>query len=274
MNFADLIKDIAIIGVILYFATLVFLYVMQRQLTYFPDTSVPQPAMFAVPEAEIVSVKTDDGLELRGWYVPPSDDEKPVILMYHGNAGHIGIRAFKMRPYIDAGYGFLMAEYRGYGGNKGTPNEENLYLDGRSYFKYLTDQQALSNDRIVLYGESLGTGVAVQMATEFKGVAAVMLEAPYTSLPDVGQNYYFLLPVKLLMKDKFDSLSKIKGIDAPLIILHGEKDMVVPYRFGKRLYEVADEPKQMESFRHGGHNNLYTVGFQKKALAFLDGLSK
>lgn len=268
------ISGIIVTSVLVYIAAVIFMYVMQRNLTYFPDKTTPVPAHYGVPQAQTVTVKTADGIDLTGWYIAPKSADKPVILMFHGNAGHIGIRAFKMLPYIQAGYGFLLAEYRGYGGNAGEPTEDNLYKDGRAYLSHLLEQLNGDMARIVLYGESLGTGVAVQLASETKGLGGLILETPYTSLPAVGQSYYFFMPVKLLMKDKLDSLSKIGEITAPLLILHGEKDMIVPYKFGRKLFEAAPAPKHMETFPRGGHNDLYFHGAGPKAVQFLDEIFK
>ena len=252
---------------------ILFFYINQRNFIYVPDISTPSPVFFGVPEMEVISAQTDDGLTLRGWYKVPANKNRPVILMFHGNAGHIGIRAFKARPYLDSGYGFLLAEYRAYGGNGGTISEDGLYRDARAYIKYL-NESGVQAENIILYGESLGTGVAVQMATEYPAIRAVMLEAPYTALWRVAQKHMFLLPVGLMMKDRFESIEKINRVTAPVLIFNGMLDNIVPPAMGQRLYGAANNPKTMEVFPLAGHNDLYMHGAAGTALKFLEYLDR
>ncbi len=222
------------------------LYLGQRRLMFMPHQNLPDPAQVGVPEMRPVTWKTSDGLELVGWYRPPPSPESPVLAYFHGNAGNIADRAFKLRPYLDAGYGVLIAGYRGYGGNPGSPSEQGLYADGRAALAFL-DRQAVPADRLVLYGESLGTGVAVRLAAERardRPVGAVVLEAPYTSIAAVAQRHYFYMPAYWLLKDRFDAEAWIGRIEAPLFVLHGERDSVIPVRFGRALYAAAVEPRR------------------------------
>lgn len=262
-----------LLAALVYLALAVFFYFTQRSFIYFPDKNLGAPSDYGVAAMDVISVLTDDGLTLKAWYKPPSSPDKPVLLMFHGNAGHIGIRAFKARIFMDQGYGFLLAEYRGYGGNPGRISEEGLYRDGRAYMTWLKNK-GISSSRVVVHGESLGTGVAVQMATEYQDVHAVVLETPYTTLRDVAQKHMFYLPVKLLMKDRFDNLAKIKNVVAPLLIVHGTADMIVPYQQARRLYEAAGQPKKLETLSLSGHNNTYVFGAGQKIAAFLAQLEK
>lgn len=266
------ILDFLITLLISYAAILLFFHVMQRSFIYVPDISTPNPAFFGVGDMDAVRVKTDDGLTLQGWY-KAAKKGRPVILMFHGNAGHIGIRAFKARPFLERGYGFLLAEYRAYGGNRGTISEEGIYKDARAYIKFL-NESGVPAENIILYGESLGTGIAIQMAVEIPGVKAVMLEAPYTSLWRVAQKHMFMLPVSLMMKDRFDSIDKIGLMTAPLLIFNGMMDNIVPPAMGQKLYDAANEPKTMEVFPLAGHNDLYLHGAAAAALKFLEYLDK
>jgi len=265
------LMDFLIACLITYAVIVLALYIVQRSMIYFPDTNLPSPDFFGLADMDVMDVTASDGVVLKGWYKAPVEAGKPVILLFHGNAGHIGIRNFKVRPFLDTGYGFLLAEYRGYGGNPGSPTEQGFYRDARAYIEWLR-AEGIAPEDIILYGESLGTGVAVQMATEYPDMKALVLETPFTSFVDLGKRLYFFLPVSLMMRDRYDSLSKIGGVKMPLLVLHGTADMVVPYRYGKALFEAAPQPKRMETFPGGGHNDLYAHDADGRILKFLESL--
>lgn len=233
---------------------------------YHPD-GVPTPAGAAAAGMEVVSYETADGLLLVGWYRAASAG-RPTLVYYHGNAGHLGDRAFLVQPYLEAGNGVLLAGYRGYGGNPGRPSEEGLYADGRAALAWLANA-GVPETRTVLFGESLGTGVAVQMAVEHQ-VSGLVLQSPFTSVVDVGQEAVPWLPVSMLMTDRFDSLSKISEIAAPLLLIHGEADRVIPAHFGRRLFDAAPEPKTANFVPGAGHNDLYRFGISDVVIAFLE----
>lgn len=214
--------------------------------------SAEKPA--APTHITLLTTETDDSLTLEGWYSPP-ETGNPVVLFFHGNTGDIGDRLFKMEPYIQAGYGVLLAGYRGYGGNPGDPSEEGLYRDARAWVKALHNQ-SIFNPQIILYGESLGSGVAVQMAVEYQDVKGLVLEAPYTKLPDIGARQYPIVPVNLLMTERFESINKIGSVSVPVLIFHGTNDDVIPFAFGKRLFEAARDPKHFIPFEGLHHNDL------------------
>lgn len=262
--------NLIIAGVVVYVGLVGGLYLVQRHLMYFPAGSTPKPAEAGVPEMSEVTVTTEDGLGLIAWYRPPQTPDGPVIVFFHGNAGHIGYRGGKIRPYIDAGFGVLLMSYRGYGGNPGKPTEAGLNRDGRAALEFLSNH-GVPSQRAVLYGESLGSGVAVQMATE-RPVGGVVLEAPFTSVADVAAASFFFVPARYLVRDRFDSLGKIDAIRAPLLILHGERDSTVPVRFGRRLFAAARQPKTSHFYPRGGHNDLYDLGAGAEVVAFVRGL--
>ena len=239
---------------------------MQKSLMYFPDNTHFVPLEWALEELKPIHVTAEDGLETTSWYRPALKHDKFTIVFFQGNAGHLGYRNYKVRPWLDAGFGVLMVGYRGFS-NPGSPSEEGLYADARAAVESLR-KEGLPEKAMVFYGESLGTGVATQMATEFD-VSALILESPYTSVPDVGADRYPLVPVHLLLRDKYDSLSKIKDVHMPLLLLHGEADDVVPAKFGKKLFAAANEPKQAEYFPDIGHNNVYNLRAQQIILNFI-----
>lgn len=186
---------------------------------------------------------------------------------FHGNAGSIAGRGGHVQPWLEAGYGALLLSYRGYGGSEGRPTEDRLYADARAAIAYVL-AQGVAPDRLVLYGESLGTGVAVKMAVEHD-VAAVVLEAPFTSAVDVGAEAYWILPVRWMMKDRYESIKRISEIDAPLLIIHGEADRTIPISHGRELLAAAREPKRGIFIAGAGHNDLRTFGAGNMILEFL-----
>ena len=255
--------------VLAYFVFIVALGFMQKRLMYFPDSTRFVPSEWALKEMEPAQAKTEDGLTITDWYRPAQARDKFTIVFFQGNAGHPGYRNYKFRPWLDAGYGLLIVGYRGFG-NPGSPSEEGLYMDAQAAIEGL-HKLGVPDKAMVFYGESMGTGVATQMATEY-GAAALILESPYTSVPDVGADRYPMVPVHFLLRDKYDSLSKIKDVHMPLLLLHGEMDQVVPIKFGKRLFEAANEPKQAMYVPEAGHNDVYNLRVQEAILSFLSKL--
>lgn len=253
----------ALIG---YGAIVAGVFAIQRSLQYFPSQLVQDADRMTGGLMRTVTYRTADGLDLSAWYHAPGDG-LPTLVRFHGNAGQHGDRARSIRPYMERGYGVLLASYRGYGGNPGKPTEEGLYADARAALDWLA-ANGIDPGSIVLYGESLGSGVAVQMAAE-RPVAGLVLEAPFTSAVDVGQAAYRWLPVRLLMRDRFDNLDKIDEITAPLLLIHGEADRVVATRFGRRLFAAANEPKTALFVPQAGHNDLDFYGISETVLEFL-----
>lgn len=217
----------------------------------------------------VVSYRTADGLTLSGWYRAARGD-LPTLVYFHGSAGYHGGRARLVAPYLDAGYGVLLAGYRGYGDNPGWPSEAGLYEDGRAALDWL-DGSGVAPDRTILYGESLGTGVAVQMAVE-RPMAGLVLQAPFTSTVDVGEDMVPWLPVSAMMTDRYDNLSKIGRISVPLLLIHGEADRIVPVRFGRRLFDAAPDPKTAHFVPEAGHNNLDQFAISDLVIAWLQSL--
>jgi uncharacterized protein len=260
----------AILGgvIAIYLALLVLLFLMQRRLLFVPDTQRPDLAEAGLgPKMRPIEIATVDGLRLLAWYQPPAGNPGALLLYLHGNAGNIRNRSDRVRPYLEAGFGVLLVEYRGFGGNPGRPSEAGFYSDARAALDFLA-QQGVAAKRIVLYGESLGTGVAVQMAIE-RECGALVLEAPYTSVAAVAQSRYWMFPVRSLVLDRFDSLSKIGRVRCPIYVMHGEHDQVIPIRYGRELFLAAPEPKEAKWFAEGNHTNFDEFGGPAAVLEFL-----
>ena len=251
-----------------YLVVLGAVFVMQRSLIYPAGKAVPDAALAAAAGMRTVTTRTTDGLDLVHWYRPPADDSAPVLVVFHGNAGTIADRVPKLVELMKAGFGLLLSGYRGYGGNPGQPSEEAFSADARILLDWLAGE-GVPPERTVFYGESLGTGVAVKMATE-RPAAAVILEAPYTSVAEVAQARFWFLPARWLVLDKWDSLSRITRINAPLLIVHGLRDRTIPTRYGRRLFDAAVEPKELLLVENGGHNDLYDFPeVPRKVIAFV-----
>jgi uncharacterized protein len=243
------------------------LYVFQRHLLYFPGGARPELGELSELGVREVKLTTADGLSLLSWYLPPRDG-RPLIAYFHGNGGHIGYRAERLRGFARYGYGALMVEYRGYGGNPGTPSETGFHTDAAAALDFLA-RHGIGSDRIVLYGESLGSGVAVSLAAQ-RDVAGLILEAPFTSVAEVAQYHYSFVPASALVRDRFDSLSSIGKVKAPILVLHGQRDRVVPLRFGRALFDAAPQPKEFWLSREAGHEDLVWFGGFEAVLSFLE----
>jgi len=249
-----------------YALVLGLLFIGQRRLLYHPDATRPVLGELATLGVREVTLRTADGLALLSWYLRPPDGA-PIIVYLHGNGGHIGYRAERIRQFSGAGFGILMVGYRGYGGNPGAPSELGLLTDARAALGFLDEQKIAPRQR-VLYGESLGSGVAVLLAAHTP-VAALILESPYTSISDVAQYHYPFVPVRWLLRDPFDALAAIGAVAAPSLFLQAADDHVIPPRFGRALYAAAPEPKKSWSTASGGHNDVGRYGGTAAAIAFV-----
>lgn len=241
-------------------------YFLQRTLIYAPSKITPERQAFHANDMRVIQLTTDDGLTLRSWY-KHAQKSKPTVVIFHGNAGHIGARMPLARHFITEGFGVLLLEYRRYGGNPGSPTEQGLYSDTRAAMKFLKEEHVpLQN--IILYGESLGTGVATYAATQYPNACALILQSPYTTMADLGRHHYAWIPIEPW--DKFDSMSRIHTIHMPLLALHGTNDTVVPYAQGVTLFEKANQPKQWVKLSEQGHNNLWQPDFLSTVTTFIN----
>lgn len=244
----------------------VAVYFGNRLYMYFPDPTRTAPAEAGLNGIEEVEIMTADGVTLVAWHVPAKGN-KPTILYFHGNGANAANRAPKIETIRASGFGVLYLNNRGYGGSSGRPTEENNVADAIAAYDYLS-QVGEPADKIVAYGESLGSGQAVRLAAK-RPVAAVVLEAPLTSTVDVARTVYFWLPIGLLLTDKYNNERNISSVTAPVLILHGEQDEVIPVEMGWRIYRAANEPKRIELFPQGSHSDLFDHGAWNKAQTFL-----
>ena len=225
--------------ILIYVVITVIVYFYQRKLLYHPFS--PQiTGEGLVHNFETINFKTSDNFVLKGWFHLKNSNKK-TILFLHGNAGNLDNRIDKLNSLGSMEINFLIIAWRGYSGNLGSPSEVGLYEDALGAIKWL-NEKGISNDQIVLYGESLGTAIATEVGQN-KNFAGIILEAPFTSMVDMGQKIYPIFPVRFLLKDKYESKNKIKNLKSPILVLHGRKDKIVPFYMGEKIFEMANNPK-------------------------------
>lgn len=261
------LKWIVVFALTGYLALVALLYLTQRSLLYFPDARRTPPAAAGLPQAEEVALQSADGVRVSVWHVPPRED-KPVIIYFQGNGGGLNLRAERFKKLTADGTGLVALNYRGYGGSDGRPSETGIILDAKAAYDFAAARYGAQ--RIVLWGESLGTGVAVALASE-KPVARVVLESPYTSIADVAASVYWFVPVGLLLKDSFHSDERIAQVTVPVLVVHGERDTIIRIGFGERLYDLIRGPKQFIRLPNAGHNDHDSHGLPELVKPFIAG---
>ncbi len=220
---------------------------------------------------EKVKIKTQDNIELLSWYHNKNINNYKTILFLHGNAGSLENRIHKINHFKDMNINFLLVAWRGFNGNEGKPTEQGLYEDARSAVRWLKSKGILEKN-IIIYGESLGTGVATEIAQN-KNFAGIILESPFTSMVDAGKTKYPYLPVRFLLKDKYESNKKIKNIKSPILIMHGKVDNIVPFYMGKKIYELANEPKYSYFSEYDDHMMEYNEKLLNNLKKFISSLN-
>ncbi|MBN1443977.1 MAG: alpha/beta hydrolase [Planctomycetes bacterium] len=227
----------------------------QRRFIYYPDArDAPKPTGEPFRDLEDVTLTTEDGLRLRAWYWPGS---RPITLViFHGNAGSRVHRLEWVRDLHDRGLSIFLLDYRGYGGSEGSPSEKGLYRDAEAAVRWLEERGA---QQLVYVGESLGTGVAVELAVR-RPPAALILQSGFSSLVDVGRTHFGIFPVSLFLRDRYENLRKIDRVECPLLMIHGERDTIVPVELGRRLFDAAREPKEIYLLPAADHNDLIFLG--------------
>ena len=238
----------------LYLLIALAVFALQRRLQYFPGTTGTAPQQVGLQGVTVIALTASDGIASALWYAPAQPGQ-PTLLYFQGNAGELSDRADRFAFYQSRGFGVAFLSYRGYGASRDAITEPGLIADATAAYDWLA-AQGIPPSQIALVGESLGTGVAVQLAAK-RSVGAVALEAPYTATVDIAAQIYWWLPVHLLMKDQFRSIDHIAQINAPLLIQHGTADQVIPFASGRRLFAAAKQPKTFISLPDQGHEALY-----------------
>lgn len=231
------------------------LWTGQRRIIYFPFGDVPSPSGAGLSRAEEVSFTTDDGLLLRGWFVPASSGTASfTVIVFNGNGGHRGMRAPLAAALAERGVSSFLFDYRGFGANAGTPSEAGLTRDAKAALAHVASRPDVDSSRLVYFGESLGAAVALRLATEHPPLALV-LRSPFTSLADIGRHHYPFLPVRLLLRDRYPSNDIVARLACPVLVIAGERDSIVPSIQSERLYAAAPQPKRMVTIAGADHND-------------------
>ena len=258
------VMDIIIPAIVIYLALLFILTVFQRKIIYYPyelDKDFKFPMY--VPALEEVFIPCEDGVTINGLYAP-GRKSTPTILIFHGNAGNITHRDIFLQGFNRLGYSVLLVDYHGYGKSEGSPSEKNLYLDGEASLKWLSEKKQIIPAQIILFAKSLGSGVAVELATKntFKGL---ILETPFSSIPSVARSHfpYNCFPVEYMTIDKFDNISKMEKIKCPILFIHGTRDTIIDKKESEKLFAKGTMPKEIYLVEGADHNNIQDVAFPK-----------
>ena len=236
-------------------ALLAVIWLGQRRLMYFPHPVVPAPSAVGLAEVEQVTFTTRDAVQLHGWFVPAAQSPaRATMLVCNGNAGNRAYRAELARAFHAHGVAVLLFDYRGYGDSAGSPDERGLALDARAARTYLRLRQDVDAARLVYFGESLGAAVAVELAAEHPP-AALVLRSPFTSMADVGSYHYPMLPVRLLLRDRYAAIDRIAQVRAPLLVIAGDSDRIVPFEQSRRVHDAARSAKAMVVIEGADHND-------------------
>jgi fermentation-respiration switch protein FrsA (DUF1100 family) len=263
----NILKWLAVLILLGYVAVVVVFYFVQRAMLFpIPQTVRTAPEVAGFPAAEEHLLTTSDGETIIVWHVPAKPD-RPVVIFFPGNGDFLAGRVGWFRDIVADGTGLVAVSYRGYAGSTGYPGEQGLLLDAAAGYAFTTVRYRV--DRIVLWGFSLGTGVAVALAAD-RPVGKLILEAPYTSTADVAASLFRFLPVRWLMRDQFRSDERISRVNASVLIMHGALDRAIPIAFGERLYALVHEPKRFVRFSEGGHDNLHDQGAMEIARQFIN----
>ena len=256
--------------VIVYLLVTLGLFIYQRSLLYHPVENNYYGDKLTV-EVKKIQIPTQDNIKLLAWYHKKDIKKYKTILYLHGNAGSLENRIHKINHFNDMDINFLLLAWRGFSGNEGKPTEQGLYLDARSAVSWLINE-GVKEENIIIYGESLGTGVAAEIAQN-KKFAGVILESPFTSMIAAAKSKYPIFPIKLLLKDKYESDKKIKNIKSPILIMHGEIDKIVPFWMGKKMFEIANEPKYSYFSKYDDHMLEFNKDLLNSIKSFVNSLN-
>ena len=255
---------VIVVGVYIIFAG--YLFIFQSRYVYYPERVLPaDPDRIGLPFKNI-SFETKDGLRLSGWFIP-KEDSRGVLLFCHGNAGNIGHQLDSIQLFHKLGLEIFIFDYRGYGQSEGKPTEKGTYEDAEAAWRYLVEEHQVDPDKIVVFGSSLGGAVASWLASR-RTPGALILESTFTSLPDIAATLYPYLPVRLMLRFKYDTVEYLTQVNCPTLIIHSRNDEIMPFIHGQRLFEIAPEPKRFLELT-GTHNE----GFITSGVQYEEGLN-
>jgi uncharacterized protein len=230
------------------------IWTQQRRLMYFPFGQVPDLTETGLRRAAAVTLQTEDGLTLHGWFARPAITPRYTVIVFNGNAGNRTHRVRLAREFTERGLSVLLFDYRGFGRNAGSPTEAGLRTDARAARDHVVRRSDVDSTRLVYFGESLGAAVAAELATDHPP-AALILRSPFTSATDVARVHYGFLPVQWLLRDRFATIDLINRVRTPLLVIAGDRDSIVPAEQSRRLFEAAGEPKSLTIVAGADHND-------------------
>jgi pimeloyl-ACP methyl ester carboxylesterase len=257
------LSRVAVIAGIAYAMAAGYMYFNQRSFIFIPTGELGTPEEKGLTGVSVETVAMSDGTKVAVWRADPAARRAPTVLYFHGNSANVSARWKRFKQILDSGFGLYAPSYRGYAGSEGSPSEEALISDGLEHF----DRIAATGSPMLIHGESLGSGVAAAVAAERPQTDLLVLEAPYTALIDMAWNRYPWLPVGLMMKDPMPTRDRIGKIDAPVLIVHGTEDRIIPVEHGRRLFEYAKPPRQLVIVEGGSHSNLWSNGMWDTVLS-------
>lgn len=257
-----------VIGLALgYLGLVAFVYVRQPKMLYFPTKEIEQtPAAIGLSFDE-VRIRTSDGLTIAAWDIP-APAARAAVIFCHGNAGNISHRLDSIKIFHDLGLRVLIFDYRGYGRSEGTPTETGTYLDAEAAWDFLVKEMGIDPARIIIFGRSLGSAVAAELAVR-RQAGALIIESGFTTIPDLGRKFFPSMPVSLITRFHYATIDKVSSLTLPKLFVHSPEDEVIPYEQGVRLFEKAAEPKEFLILR-GSHNE----GFLQSGLFYVNGLEQ
>ena len=251
----------------IYLFIIIFLSFYQRKLLYHPSENNYLDETSLNHKVEKVYIQSEN--KLVSWNFQKNPKFK-TLLFFHGNAGRLDNRIYKLNELAKLDLNYLIIAYRGFSGNKGNPTEMGLYKDAKAAKDWLNNQ-GIDDQNIILYGESLGTAIAIDLGKSFK-FSGIILESPFTSMEKLAKKYYPIFPIKMILKDKYDSLEKIKEINFPILVMHGEKDTIVPFSMGVEIYENANSPKLKYFIKYDDHMMNFDQNLVKAIEKFINNL--
>ena len=261
----------AVLIVFVVFILLIRLF--EDKFVYFPFKYPQghwQPDSFGL-QAEDCYFTSADGVRLHGWFFA-NENASATLIWCHGNAGNISDRLYDLTLLCKLPINVFIFDYRGYGRSEGSPDEPGVYLDAEAAYDYMISRNDVDKNKIIIFGRSLGGAVAVDLATKRSSVGLI-LEATFTSAKDMAKSSFGFLPVHYIMKTKLSSITKIRGIEIPVLVAHGTSDRTVPFKLGRQLFEAANEPKEFYEIQNADHNDTFVVGgkfYIEKLFEFID----
>ncbi|MEM7617145.1 MAG: alpha/beta hydrolase [Pseudomonadota bacterium] len=243
---------------------------MQNKIIYQPTKNLQEPDCYGLENMQVHNLATSDNIKITCWHQPPAVSGRPILLYFHGNAANIGdeFRVARYNEFLQLNIGICAVSYRGYGNSQGNPHEQGLYNDARTAIEFLTKEKSYKLNNIIIYGESLGTAVAVQMAGEYQNIHSLILESPYVSMEQLARRNYPWLPVSILLKNQLASYKKLDKIKAPTMILHGHLDELIPVSHGQYLFDNLNDNVRKHGIFHqdAGHVD-FTADFLRNSIS-------